>query len=116
MVSCGIKRCSPTPFDINRLHHNAILSRQRSRVRVSSSPPSFPGPARRHGLERVNELHRGSQSIDCKLNDRSTALRTTVLNDLHPVLHLSTLKGLGPYTVPDTDSARQRRRIHCWML
>jgi hypothetical protein len=21
MVSCGIKRCPPTPFDINRLHH-----------------------------------------------------------------------------------------------
>ena len=41
MVSCGIKRCPPTPFDINRLHHIAALSRQRSRVRVSSSPPYF---------------------------------------------------------------------------
>src|SRR5215471_3696077 len=30
-------------------------------------------------LERVNELHRGSQSIDCKLSDRSTALRTNCL-------------------------------------
>src|SRR5215469_1657407 len=41
MVSCGIKRCPPTPFDINRLHHVVALSRQRSRVRVSSSPPYF---------------------------------------------------------------------------
>jgi hypothetical protein len=39
MVPCGIKRCPPTPFDINRLHHSSALSRQRSRVRVSSSPP-----------------------------------------------------------------------------
>src|SRR5712664_1484366 len=37
----GIKRFPPTPFDINQLHHNAALSRQRSRVRVSSSPPYF---------------------------------------------------------------------------
>ena len=37
-MPCGIKRCPPTPFDFNQLHHN-LLSRQRSRVRVSSSPP-----------------------------------------------------------------------------
>ena len=33
MVSCGIKRCLPTPFDINRLHHNAALSRHGQMVR-----------------------------------------------------------------------------------
>ena len=37
-MPCGIKRCPPTPFDFNRLH-TRCLSRQRSRVRVSSSPP-----------------------------------------------------------------------------
>jgi len=39
MVSCGIKRCPPTPFDINQLHLIVALSRQRPRVRVPSTPP-----------------------------------------------------------------------------
>ena len=37
----GIKRCPPTPFDINQLHKPEALSRQRPRVRVPSSPPFF---------------------------------------------------------------------------
>src|SRR5260370_12375812 len=42
MLPKSIKRCPPTPFDIKRLHQNAVLSRQRSRVRVPSSPPFIP--------------------------------------------------------------------------
>src|SRR5256885_7365762 len=38
---CGIKRCPPTPFDINQLHQPWALSRQRSRVRVSCSRHLF---------------------------------------------------------------------------
>lgn len=50
MVSCGIKGCPPTPFDINRLHQNAGLSRQRSRVRVSSSPHFFSSTYRKRSI------------------------------------------------------------------
>ena len=64
--------------------------------------------------ERVNELQfvAASRLIANWATDRLPRVQT-VLNDLHPVLHLSTLQDLGPYPVPDTDSARQRRRIHC---
>jgi hypothetical protein len=55
MVPCGIKRCPPTPFDINRLQNRVVLSRQRSRVRVSSSPP-FPFKSYAGEASRVNKI------------------------------------------------------------
>ena len=63
MVPFGISECPPTPFDINQLHQPGALSRQRSRVRVSSSPPFPSGEAipssrlRRLNVRGRNHVH-----------------------------------------------------------
>ena len=53
-----IKRCPPTPFDINQLHLIVALSRQRPRVRVPSSPPFFQALANLTSSKLGHDKHR----------------------------------------------------------
>src|SRR6266446_7070894 len=82
MVPCGINRCPPTPFDIKRLHRNAVLSRQRSRVRVSSSPPFLPNHLGMIGSYSFNPQLNPQKLLHCGVHPHGG--RSAQRSESHP--------------------------------